>query len=107
MTKAGLLSKVQEHPTLEVVSMNPPIRDLPKCCLLFRNLAAGSLISLPVSEVKKHDWPRLGAILTGREPTNNMRHMSRIVGYFSSHTNWNRSKLAEATNRRAGDYEVR
>ena len=32
--------------------------------------------------------------------------MSRIVGYYSSMSSWNKSKLGEAKDRRKGDYEV-
>lgn len=35
-----------------------------------------------------------------------MSTYSRIVGYYSRLDNWNRSKLAEAVDRRKGDYAI-
>ncbi len=42
------------------------------------------------------------AIMQGRD----VKHMTRVVGYYSMTENWNPSKLGELEDRRKGDYSV-
>ena len=48
----------------------------------------------------------LGVLLGNREPTI-LRHVSRVVGYFSRIDNWNKSKLGELKDRQRGDYAIK
>lgn len=45
-------------------------------------------------------------VCLGRRPPRVLTHMTRIVGYFSTVDNWNRSKLAELADRRRGEYRL-
>ncbi len=45
-------------------------------------------------------------ILEGKREPRILRHVSRIVGYFSQIGNWNKSKLGELRARRAGNYAI-
>jgi hypothetical protein len=49
-------------------------------------------------------WQPLLDVFLGEREGKLMRGMSRIVGYYSSIANWNRSKLAELKDRQAGNY---
>jgi anaerobic ribonucleoside-triphosphate reductase len=42
----------------------------------------------------------------GNNDSESITTMSRIVGYFSQHKNWNASKLEEGVDRRKGDYSI-
>jgi hypothetical protein len=42
----------------------------------------------------------------GNKDRESLKPMSRIVGYYSYITNWNKSKLGELNARHAGDYSV-
>lgn len=42
----------------------------------------------------------------GNQDAESLTTMSRIVGYFSEHRNWNDSKLEEGGDRRKGDYSL-
>jgi hypothetical protein len=43
-------------------------------------------------------------VLLGKRAAKIMMHLTRIVGYYSRVSNWNRSKLGELADRRAGNY---
>lgn len=45
----------------------------------------------------------LRQVINGRD----VRHMTRIVGYFSNIENWNKSKQGELKDRHKGDYRVK
>jgi anaerobic ribonucleoside-triphosphate reductase len=61
-------------------------------------------------EVKKEslattDWENINSVLSGREPII-LDGITRIVGYFSKISNWNKSKVGELHDRREGNYTV-
>lgn len=60
-----------------------------------------------VSEIRDQaDADDMVLVFQGRRPPRILRHMTRIVGYYSFLDNWNGSKLAELHDRHKGDYEV-
>ena len=49
------------------------------------------------------DWPEIRkACINGRD----VKHFTRIVGYFSNIDNWNKSKIGELKDRHRGNYRV-
>ncbi|MDR0676730.1 MAG: anaerobic ribonucleoside-triphosphate reductase [Elusimicrobiota bacterium] len=61
-------------------------------------------------EVKKEllentDFENLTSVLEGREPII-LDGITRIIGYFSKTSNWNKSKIGELKDRRHGNYKV-
>ena len=61
-------------------------------------------------EIKKDavtstNWENIRSVLAGREPMI-LDGITRIVGYFSKVSNWNKSKLGELKDRRKGNYKV-
>jgi len=58
------------------------------------------------ASIENVEWESLRDVLLERRPFIVLTQMARIVGYFSSTKNWNRSKIAEQVDRRKGDYIV-
>jgi len=45
-------------------------------------------------------------VLNFRRPIIALLHMKRIVGYYSTTNNWNKSKLGEDKDRKRGNYRI-
>ena len=55
------------------------------------------------AQIENGEWPGLyKGIVRGR----NVFNVTRIVGYYSRTSNWNKSKLGELKDRRKGRYSV-
>ncbi len=61
---------------------------------------------IKVSSIFSYDWRNLKRVLDGGE-AKVMDQITRIVGYYSKTSNWNKSKLGELADRRKGDYAVK
>ena len=61
---------------------------------------------LVLGEIRKHIWDHLEMLFLGRRKPESMKHITRIVGYYSYTYNWNGSKMAELHDRRKGNYGV-
>ena len=57
------------------------------------------------SSITSISWENLNSVFCGREPII-LDGITRIVGYFSKISNWNKSKLGELKDRRDGNYTV-
>lgn len=100
MTLAEFAEKVQDHDDLEILGATEDDE------ILVRNRAVVVIHALALESVLSHEWQDLENVLMGRCSGRVMMHLSRIVGYFSLHSNWNRSKLAELRDRGKGDYGI-
>jgi len=70
------------------------------------DIKTGYKTTFRVPVVLELEWEKLRAIATGEERIDPLYHISRIVGYYSRIENWNRSKLGELADRRAGRYAI-
>lgn len=70
---------------------NPNNPDDGECC----HIALSALPDLTWRQVRTH-------VINGRD----LKHYTRIVGYYSGVRNWNKSKLGELKDRHKGDYRV-
>lgn len=61
---------------------------------------------VPISEIANHAWGAWLALFLGLREAKVMRHVTRIVGYYSELQNWNPSKIAELDDRHKGEYVV-
>jgi len=52
------------------------------------------------------EWEDIRAVLVGEREPITLRHMSRVVGYYSMIENWNKSKIGELEDRQRGNYAV-
>ena len=70
------------------------------------NTMTGCTTGIPIEAVRDTSWGILEGILTGVRPARVLKHLTRIVGYYSLVHNWNRSKHAELKGRQAGTYTI-
>ncbi len=59
-----------------------------------------------VGVIEANTWAHLRNQLAETTQFLGLRHITRIVGYYSNVQNWNRSKLAELRDRHGGDYAL-
>lgn len=97
--------KVSAHPELEWLGVREgrsPAEDE----VFVGNKKTGAKFAFSVRAILDHPWEELEEVLLGVRPPKLMTHITRIVGYFSQLSNWNRSKLAELKDRHRGQYAV-
>jgi hypothetical protein len=87
---------IHEHPDLEWLGV--------KDGHVYVNRVGCLKWQLTPSAIRENTWECLEDILMGRTDPVRMKHVSRVIGYYSNIANWNRSKLAELDGRRAGNY---
>ena len=58
--------------------------------------------AMALSSIREQSWSDLEAVLLLKRAPQIMKHMTRIVGYYSPIDNWNKSKLGELAARRRG-----
>jgi len=75
-------------------------------CAYVAGTKLGNITEIPVSEIKNHDWNTWCDVMLGVRDAHIMKHITRIVGYYSELRNWNASKRAELRDRHNGTYGV-
>ena len=95
---------VDEHAELEWLGAKT--NDEGVDCAYVRCTSTGTKHEVPLTEIAKHDWETWEAVLLSQRDAKIMKHITRIVGYYSQVDNWNRSKLAELDDRHKGNYGV-
>jgi hypothetical protein len=75
-------------------------------CAYIAGTRLGNITEVPVREIKNHDWDTWMALMLGERSAKIMKHITRIVGYYSELQNWNASKKAELRDRHNGSYGV-
>ena len=108
MTAREFYDAVIAHPDLEWRGVIAGYLDLGDVVIVrYKSYPMPCVTVMPVIDIVRCEWARLERILTVKEDPIILKVMSRIVGYFSIQRNWNGSKLAEARDRRIGDYAIR
>jgi len=74
--------------------------------VVLANKLNGSVFRVCVNAILENDWTTIEDVLLCKRPPTVMRHLSRIVGYYSFTYAWNKSKLAELLDRRKGQYTL-
>jgi hypothetical protein len=98
MSGEDFITKIKNHKDFE-------LKDELKDSYVIFNSKTNRKYKLTKDYLEKADWTNLENVLTGREPII-MDGITRIVGYFSKISNWNKSKLGELDDRRRGNYKV-
>jgi len=99
MTLMELYELVEADEELEGVGVN-------HTAIVIRSLRNDLKTRVPIGSFEGVDWELLRPILVGdREPVA-LRHMTRVVGYYSNVDNWNPSKIGELKDRHKGDYAI-
>ena len=105
MKLAEFKAKVDEHPDLrglDICIEEDPEQDY----FVIQCVSTGVIFRVRVYAVDENDWETLEPILLGKEQASNLKHITRVVGYFSRIENWNPSKVGEHKARRRGHYGV-
>jgi hypothetical protein len=84
---------------LKVVNNPTPTDD----CLIVINTMDGCKYKILTDSILKYAWSDIKRVLDGGE-AKVLDQITRIVGYYSKVSNWNKSKLGELKDRRNGDY---
>jgi hypothetical protein len=91
------------HPDLRVVNVDPETHAV---TFIRKGTNTATEISRLPEQLAMHGADVILAILEGREKSGRIGHITRIVGYFSKVSEWNRSKLAELRDRRKRPHHV-
>ena len=73
---------------------------------VIKNTRTGDTYRAMVSAVLENEWKDIEEVLSGKREGNILKHMSRIVGYYSRIENWNKSKIGELKDRHLGNYRL-
>ena len=84
---------------LKVVNNPTPTDD----CLIVMNTMDGNKYKVLTDSILKYDWLNIKRVLDGGDAII-LDQITRIVGYYSKVSNWNKSKIGELKDRRNGDY---
>jgi len=71
-----------------------------------KNIQTDMIVRLPIDEIINNTWEDIRSVVVGDRNAGVLQHITRVVGYFSSVNNWNKSKIAELSDRHIGDYNV-
>jgi hypothetical protein len=103
MTTKDLYESIEGHEALEGVSVCADEKD-PH--VVIRHKPSSLLTKVHVNALADVTWPQLEKVLCGEVEPRVLRHMSRIVGYYSRFENWSKSKIGELKARIAGNYGI-
>lgn len=96
-------NSVASHPDLNWLGVKEH-KDYKKDEVFIESKTTGRRYSLTIQSIKDSNWSDFEEVfIDGRAPFI-MRHLARIVGYYSNLVNWNPSKIAELNDRHKGDY---
>jgi len=98
MVTQDFLTKVEGTEYLEVLKENEQ-------AFIVLNRNTSKKYEVRKDSLIASDWENVNSVFCGREPII-LDGITRIVGYFSKISNWNKSKLGELKDRRQGNYRV-
>jgi hypothetical protein len=101
MTIQDLYASIEGHEALEGVSVCVDEKD-PH--VVIRHKTSNLLTKVHVNALADVTWQQLEKVLCGEVEPRVLEHMTRVVGYYSRTSNWNRSKLGELRDRIRGQY---
>jgi len=104
MTGKDFFESVNSHPELEGLDVT---NDGGEDVVYVLHKPTATKYRLTFDAIATEDWGTLEAIMTGRREAHVMDHMTRVVGYYSRISNWNKSKVGELRGRHSGNYGVR
>jgi hypothetical protein len=104
MKLADFFGRVEAHAELEGVGVDAPEAEEPGAVV--QHTPSGLTTRLPLAAVEQTPWEVLEEVLVGRREPEVLRHMTRVVGYYSRIQNWNKSKIGELKGRHQGRYEL-
>ena len=99
MTKQEFLDKINESKEqFEILEKNEK-------CFFVLNKKTDKKYEIRKDILESTDYENLISVLSGRDAVV-VDGITRIVGYFSKISNWNKSKIGELDDRRKGNYKI-
>ncbi len=99
MTKQEFLDKINESKEqFEILEENEK-------CFFVLNKKTDKKYEIRKDILESTDYENLISVLSGRDAVV-VDGITRIVGYFSKISNWNKSKIGELDDRRKGNYKI-
>lgn len=74
--------------------------------VIIKHKGSGLCTQVSLAALDKIERDDLQSILTGKREPDALKHITRIVGYYSRVENWNKSKLGELKARHKGHYSI-
>lgn len=99
MNGEEFFDKVEAHPDLEGLDIDNEVA-------LIKHIPTDHKYRIELATIAEKKWEVLEAVLTGKRDAKVLKHMTRVVGYYSLVQNWNVSKLAELSARQSGEYST-
>lgn len=99
MSNEEFLVKLKENTNYE-------LKDELKDSYIVFNSETGKKYKISKSSLNDTDWNNLSSVLNGRDAFV-VDGITRIVGYFSKVSNWNKSKIGELKDRQKGNYCIK
>jgi len=95
--------KIKEHKLLDLASVKDEDGTL---WIGIKHLEKEDGREVPLEHIEANSWEHLEPVLLGIKEGSIMRHITRIVGYYSRTACWNASKLEELADRHKGKYSL-
>ena len=99
MKYSDFFDRVESHPKLKGLGVGD------SCFIVAADVGGGLKTRVDLQAVKNSTWEELERVLLGGE-IHVLRHMSRVVGYYSFTENWNISMIGELKDRQKGKYAI-
>ena len=99
MKLTDLFDLVEADEDLEGVDFGPD-------GVIIRCLTTKQKTQIGLDAVENSDWGVLRDVLVGKREPQALRHMTRVVGYYSMTDNWSKSKIGELKDRIRGSYSL-
>ncbi|MCD7889408.1 MAG: anaerobic ribonucleoside-triphosphate reductase [Oscillospiraceae bacterium] len=108
MELLAFFAQVEGHPDLQGLGTNSNTQYAGRTSqdVIIKHTPSGLITSLHATTIQNTEWPTLEEVLTGKREPQVLRHMARVVGYFSRVENWNKSKIGELKDRHKGTYSL-
>lgn len=101
MRNEQFLEIIEQHDELDIVDTNDETR-----IYTIVNSNTQRWYALEKDAIPKLAVEELTKLFEGKREVQMLFGFARVVGYYSSMVNWNRSKLGEAKDRRVGTYFI-
>ena len=75
-------------------------------CLLIGTSLNSMVTSVHCDKLGALEWADLRDIIVGKREAQALNHMTRITGYYSRVSNFNKSKIGELRDRQKGEYGI-
>jgi len=101
MDVTDFFENVDKHADLEGISIDVESNEV-----VVQHTSTSVKTTISTEVIEEQDWEALEGVLTGKRDPEALKHLSRVVGYYSQVGNWNKSKVGELKDRQKGNYSV-